>query len=236
MGKRRCGHCGLTAAPSPAQAVPVRLQTSLCGRKFHAPAYPICRAAKIPHAEREQVHPETRRQWRAWLKAHHASHAGVWLVTWKKHTGKPAMGYEAAVEEALCFGWVDSTQRRLDDDRNAQWFAPRRRGSVWSGINKQRVARLTAAGSMAPAGLAAVEAAQQSGAWSAMDAAEALVVPEELEAAFSRHPGSRPHWDAFPPSARRSILGWVAQAKRPDTRARRVEHTAALAARGERAK
>ena len=145
------------------------------------------------------------------------------------------MGYEASVEEALCFGWVDSTQRRLDGERNAQWFAPRRRGSMWSGANKERVGRLTAGGRMAPAGLAAVEAAQQSGAWSAMDSAEALVVPEELEAAFCRHPGSRPHWDAFPPSARRSILGWIAQAKRPDTRARRVEQTAERAARGERA-
>lgn len=222
------------------------------------------------------MHPETRRAWRAWLAAHHASSSGVWLVMWKKHTGQPAMGYEASVEEALCYGWVDSTQRRLDGERSMQWFAPRRwpgwpaagcmgmglglerrhcftpdhagpapphpappnarrRGSVWSRLNKQRVARLAAARCMAPAGLAAVAAAQQSGAWSALDAAEDLLVPEDLQAAFARHPGSRARWDAFPPSARRSILSWIALAKRDTTRAKRAEETAALAARGERA-
>ncbi|PSC73951.1 hypothetical protein C2E20_2953 [Micractinium conductrix] len=145
------------------------------------------------------------------------------------------MGYDAALEEALCFGWVDSTHLKLDGDRSMLWLTARKRGSVWSRLNKQRVERLTAAGRMAPAGLAAVEAAQQSGAWSLLDAVEDLVVPDDLDAAFARHPGSRPQWDGFPRSARRGILQWVVQAKRPETRARRVEEAATLAARGERA-
>ena len=145
------------------------------------------------------------------------------------------MGYDAAIEEALCFGWVDSTQRKLGDDRKMLRFTPRRRGSVWSHANKQRVARLTAAGRMAPAGLAAVEAAQASGAWSVLDAAAELIVPADLEAGFERHPGSRSHWDAFPPSTRRHLLSWIALAKRPATRTKRVEEIASLAAKGERA-
>lgn len=181
------------------------------------------------------MHKETRRQWRSWLAAHHASSDGVWLVAWKRHTGKTAMGYDASVEEALCYGWIDSTQRALDSERSMQWFAPRRPGSVWSGHNKRRVAELTAAGRMAPAGLAAVEAAQRTGTWMVLDVAENLLVPDDLGAAFARHPGSRPHWDGFPPSARRSILCWIALAKRPDTRARRIEETAALASAGKRA-
>lgn len=192
-------------------------------------------AAKAPHAERERVHPETRSQWRAWLSTHHATSAGVWLVSWKKHTGRPAMGYAAAVEEALCFGWVDSTAQKLDGDRSMLWLTARKRGSAWSRLNKQRVEQLTTAGLMAPAGLAAVAAAQQSGSWSILDPVEDLVVPEDLGAAFARHPGSRPQWDAFPPSARRGILGWIVLAKRADTRARRIEEAASLAARGERA-
>lgn len=100
----------------------------------------------------EQVHPEDIDAWRAWLAEHHDRGVGVWLVTWKARTQRPTVGYEEAVEQALCFGWIDSTNRSLDDERSMMWFAPRRRGSGWARSNKQRIERLEASGQMAPPG------------------------------------------------------------------------------------
>lgn len=185
--------------------------------------------------DREQVPVESRAQWRAWLAEHHASAPGAWVVTFKKRSGGPHVAYDDLVEEALCFGWVDSKGRTLDDERTQLLMAPRRPGSGWSRPNKQRVARLLAAGLMAPAGLAAVERAKADGSWTALDAVEDLLVPPDLAAAFAAHPPAAEQWDAFPRSARRGILEWIVSAKRPETRARRVEETARLAARGERA-
>jgi uncharacterized protein YdeI (YjbR/CyaY-like superfamily) len=115
--------------------------------------------------DHEHVHVETRAEWRRWLAENHARAAGVWLVSWKKPTGKPAVGYDAAVEEALCFGWIDSMERRIDDERFRLLFTPRRARSNWSPSNVARVERLLAAGLMEPAGLAAVEDAKARGAW-----------------------------------------------------------------------
>jgi uncharacterized protein YdeI (YjbR/CyaY-like superfamily) len=159
----------------------------------------------------------------------------VWLVSFKKATGRQAFGYEEAVTEALRVGWVDSRSRALDDERTMLWFAPRAAGSGWSRPNKERIARLEREGRMAEAGLRVVERARADGSWSMLDAVEDGVVPDDLAAAFARHPGSRERWDAFPRSARRGILEWIVQARRAGTRAARVEETARLAARGERA-
>jgi uncharacterized protein YdeI (YjbR/CyaY-like superfamily) len=189
----------------------------------------------VPHADRERVHPETRAEWRAWLAANAATRSGVWLVFWRKQSGRPVLSYVDAVEEALCFGWIDSQGRGLDDERTMLYFAPRKPGSAWSRPNKQRVERLLAAGAMAPAGLRAVEAAKRDGSWRRLDEVEDLVVPDDLAAAFDRHPGAREQWDAFPRSPRRAMLEWIVQARRPETRAKRVEQTARSAARGERA-
>jgi uncharacterized protein YdeI (YjbR/CyaY-like superfamily) len=187
------------------------------------------------HANAERQEPANLEQWAAWLSAHHPRDHGVWLVTWKKATGRQAFDYEQAVTEALRFGWVDSVARGLDGDRSMLWFAPRRPGSGWSRSNKVRIERLEAQGRLEPAGRAVVEAARADGSWALLDAVEDLVVPDDLAAAFDRHPGAREQWEQFPRSARRGILGWIVQAKRPATRVTRVEQTAALAARGERA-
>ncbi len=181
------------------------------------------------------VGPFDRAGWRAWLIANHATSIGVYLASWRKPTGRTSVPYEDAVEEALCVGWVDAVQRRLDDDRTIQWFAPRRPRSGWARTNKARVERLTAAGLMLPAGLAAVEEAKRLGTWTMLDDVEALVVPDDLVAALDAHPPARPNWDAFSPSARKAILTWIGGAKRPETRAKRVEETATLAARNEKA-
>lgn len=183
----------------------------------------------------ERVHAETRAQWRRWLAENHASSPGAWLVSWKRATGKPAVGYEESVEEALCVGWIDSVSKAIDDERSRQLFTPRRPTSRWSRSNRERIDRLAAEGLLAPAGVAAVELAKRNGAWSALDEVERLVVPDDLAAAFARHPGAAGHWDGFPPSVRRGILAWILDARRPETRAKRIAETAAGAAAGRRA-
>jgi len=186
-------------------------------------------------AEADRVHAETREHWRRWLADNHQRRTGVWLVSWKQHTGRPRISYDESVEEALCVGWVDSKGRKLDDDRTMLWFAPRKPGSAWSRSNKERVVRLEAAGLMRPAGRHAIEQAKASGSWTRLDEVEDLVVPDDLAAAFAAHPGSRMHWDAFPRSVRRTMLEWIVQARRAETRAKRVAEVAERAGRGERA-
>jgi uncharacterized protein YdeI (YjbR/CyaY-like superfamily) len=177
----------------------------------------------------------TRAQWRLWLQRHHAQRKGVWLVTFKKGSGQPPLAYGDAVEEALAFGWVDSKPRKLDEARSMLWFAPRKAGSGWSRPNKERVARLQAAGLMAPAGQAVVDAAMADGSWSRLDAVEDGVVPADLAAALAALPGAADHFAAFPRSARRGILEWIEQARTAPTRDKRVHETARLAALNERA-
>jgi len=181
------------------------------------------------------THPKTRAAWRAWLEKHHGRREGVWLISYKKSTGKQAFDYEASVEEALCFGWVDSKGNRLDDERTMLWFAPRQPRSGWSRPNKERVARLIAAGLMHPAGLAKIDVAKQSGSWTALDAVENLEVPPDLSQALAANPPAQLHFDAFPRSVKRALLEWIANAKRPATRAKRILETATLAAKNERA-
>jgi uncharacterized protein YdeI (YjbR/CyaY-like superfamily) len=182
------------------------------------------------------VHADDRETWRGWLEANHATCRGAWLVTWKPRTGRTTLDYEAAVEEALCFGWVDSTGGSLDENRGRLYFAPRKPRSVWAASNRARVERLIAAGRMAPAGLAAVERARTNGAWDVLDAAERLVVPDDLTAALEMRPPAAVNFAAFTPSARRMLLSWVALARRPETRAKRVAEIADAAARNERAR
>jgi uncharacterized protein YdeI (YjbR/CyaY-like superfamily) len=181
------------------------------------------------------VEVQDRETWRAWLEANHAAASGVWLVTFRAASGRPALEYGVSVEEALCFGWVDSRGGKVDDLRSKLYFAPRRPTSGWSASNKERVERLIAEGRMAPAGLAAIERAKANGSWTALDAVERLEVPPDLAAAFAERPPAADMWDAFPKSARRAILLWISGAKRPGTRAARIAETATMAQRGERA-
>lgn len=182
-----------------------------------------------------RVHAETVEAWRDWLVANHESEPGAWLVSWKKATGRPAVGYDEAVAHALCVGWVDSKGNRLDDERTMLWFTRRKAGSGWSRPNKQRIERMSEAGLMLPAGQVAVDAARADGSWSLLDDVENLLVPADLAEAFAAHPPSAEEWEAFPRSAKRGILEWIVQAKRPETRARRITETATMAQRGERA-
>jgi len=182
----------------------------------------------------ERLEPTSLAQWSRWLAEHHADAVGVWLVSPRRAADR-AFSYEEAVIEALRYGWVDSTQKGVDTERTMQWFAPRRRGSMWTRINKGRVARLEEAGLMEPAGAAAVAVAKETGMWTLMDDVEDRIVPDDLAAAFGEHPGSREHWDSWSASARKLILSWIVLAKKAETRAARIATTAEQAARGEKA-
>ena len=180
-------------------------------------------------------HADGRPSWRAWLETHHDTERGVWLCSWKPATGRPACPYPDAVEEALCFGWIDSTVNRLDDERGLQLMTPRKPKSSWTRLNRQRVADMEAAGLMSDAGRAAVEVAKANGYWTIYESVEDLIEPEELAAALDAVPAAREHWDAFPPSARKQMLWPIVSAARAETRAKRIASIVEKAAVGERA-
>ena len=167
--------------------------------------------------------------WRAWLAQHHDQEPGVWLIIYKKSSDTPSVYYDEAVDEALCFGWVDSKPNKRDAHSYFQYFSPRKPKSNWSRVNKEKIARLTAAGKMAPSGLEMVRVAKETGTWTALDDVENLVVPDDLAAEFARYDKAREYWDAFPRSTKRGILEWIFNAKRAPTRAKRIAETARLA-------
>ncbi|GAB3398324.1 YdeI/OmpD-associated family protein [Humibacter soli] len=174
----------------------------------------------------EHVPIETVVDWRGWLELNHATSTGVWLVSWRRVTGRPSMTYDEAITEAVAFGWVDSQSKTLDAERSALWFVPRRTGSPWSRTNKERVARLEAEGRMTDAGRRLVEAAKADGMWTILDDAEALLVPTDLARALAAA-GAREAWDAQTPGVRRAALTRLALAKRAETRERYVAQLSA---------
>ena len=177
----------------------------------------------------ETLAPPTRAAWRAWLAEHHADSPGVWLIIHKKNSPGAGVTYEEAVEEALCFGWIDSKTITLDATRFKQVFTPRKPRGTWAKSNKERVKRLIEQGLMTPAGLAAIELALANGSWTAADASNDLAVPDDFAAALAANPAAARHWHSFSASVRKGILYWIASAKRPETRARRIARTVALA-------
>ncbi len=182
----------------------------------------------------EQVEVTSADQLRTWLQAHHDRSRGIWLVTYKKAAGPKHLPYEEIVREALCWGWIDTKGRALDDQRTQLLITPRRPTSKWSRPNKQRVAELESSGRMAAPGRAVVEAAKASGTWTALDDVENLIEPPELAAALNADAEARKNWDAFPRSTRRATLEWIAAAKRPVTLENRIAETVELAARNHR--
>ena len=189
----------------------------------------------MPTLPPNSTHPKSRAEWRKWLEKNHTRTEGIWLVSYKKTSGKPRFDFTEAVEEALCFGWIDSKGNKLDEERSMVWFTPRKKGTGWSKINKERVEKLINAGLMSAPGLAKVEAAKQDGSWNALDAVEALEIPSDLEKAFSKNKTARGYFAAFPRSVKRAILEWISSAKKPETRAQRIEETVTKAEQNIRA-
>ena len=169
------------------------------------------------------------------MSEHHTTSENVWLIRYKKGAGKSTFSYDDAVEEALCFGWIDSLPRKLDEERSMLYFARRKPGSGWSRLNKQRVEKLLAEGAIAEAGLAMIDEAKADGSWTKLDDIENLVIPDDLASAFAAHPPAAGYFDAFPRSVKRGILEWISNAKREGTRKKRIDETAQLAQRNERA-
>jgi len=186
-------------------------------------------------SEAREVAVESREALREWLERHHGEGESVWLVRWKKGSGKPHVPYGDVVDECLCFGWIDSLPRKLDERRSKLRISPRDPRSNWSGTNKRRVARLEREGRMAAAGHAAVELARRNGAWSFLDEVERLEIPDDLARALDGVADARARFARFPDSSKRGILEWIKNAKREKTRATRVRETAEKAARNVKA-
>ncbi|TVT41190.1 hypothetical protein FNT36_06935 [Hymenobacter setariae] len=166
--------------------------------------------------------PSSPQHWREWLQAHHATEQAVWLIYYKKAANQPSLTWSQAVDEALCFGWIDSQAKPLDGERYQQYFSRRKPTSGWSRVNKDKVARLLAEGRMTPYGLASIEVAQQNGSWSLLDEATALVLPADLALALESVPAAHRYFLSLSKSVRQNVLQWVALAKRPATRQQRI--------------
>jgi uncharacterized protein YdeI (YjbR/CyaY-like superfamily) len=184
----------------------------------------------------ETFYPTTQRAWRAWLKAHHDKKESVWLVMYKKECNKPTIDWSGAVDEALCFGWVDSIRKSIDQERFMNFFTRRKPKGTWSKINKDKVKQLIDEGRMTPAGLKAIETAKQNGSWTMLDKVEKLTIPKDLTAAFKAHAGSAAYFKGLSKSVRKAMLQWIMFAKRPETREKRIIEIATLAAQQKKPK
>ena len=172
---------------------------------------------------------------RLWLSENHTQSESIWLVTYKKAVPAKYIPYDAIVEEALCFGWIDSLPRKLDETRSMLRLSPRKAKSAWSRINKARIEKLIHQGKMTPFGLEKVDQAKADGSWNFLDDVQENSIPDDLLAALSDIPIAKQNFEAFPPSSKRGILEWIKQAKRPETRASRIRETVTKATRNIRA-
>jgi uncharacterized protein YdeI (YjbR/CyaY-like superfamily) len=174
---------------------------------------------------KEVLTPATRSAWRSWLASVPERKEGLWVVYRKKSSDLEGPLYDDLVEEALCFGWIDSLTRRVDDDRMIQWYSPRRRGGQWSASNKERIERLMAYGRMTAAGQRLIDQAKADGSWRQSDEVEALVVPSDLATALNAAPRARAGYESLPDSQKKQILWAIHGARRAATRAARIEET-----------
>ena len=182
--------------------------------------------------EIETFYPTSRKAWRQWLVKHHRSAQAVWLVMYKKAADKPTMDWNDAVEEALCFGWIDSKRKTLDDEKFIQFFSKRKPQGTWSRVNKEKVLLLIEQDLMTEAGYACIEAAKQNGSWIILDEVETLQIPKDLAKAFKAYPGSKNFFLSLSKSVRKAILQWLLFAKRTETREKRMNEIAQRAAQG----
>src|SRR6266498_110752 len=182
----------------------------------------------VPSSELKSFYAKDRKAWRNWLEKNHAKSPGVWLIYYKKTSGKRRVEYNDAVEEALCFGWIDSTMRPMDEERYMQRFTPRKSKSGWSGLNKERVKRMIAQGSMTAAGLEKIEIAKKNGSWESLDkiyaSAGQLEIPDDMAKAFLKNKKAKINFENFAVFTRRQFLYWINAAKKNETRKARVKH------------
>jgi uncharacterized protein YdeI (YjbR/CyaY-like superfamily) len=179
--------------------------------------------------ETETFCPTSRQDWRKWLKKNHHSKQSVWLVYYKKKSNLPTISWSEAVNQALCFGWIDSTARPIDDEKYMQFFCKRKSNSVWSKVNKGKLIKLVEKGLMTQAGFDSIETAKQNGSWTILDEVEELIIPEDLGKEFKTRQGSEDYFLSLSKSVRKTALQRLVLAKRPETRQRRITEIAELA-------
>ena len=179
----------------------------------------------------DTFYPKNSAEWREWLVENHCAKDSIWLMFYKKGTTNPSISWSEAVDEALCFGWIDSKKKPIDDLRYMQFFSKRKTNSTWSKINKEKIEVLIKKDLMYPAGMACIEAAKQNGSWKILDTVEALIIPEDLKIEFTRHPDSEDYFLSLSKSVRKTLLQWIVLAKREETRQKRVNEIAELAGR-----
>ncbi len=178
-----------------------------------------------PDDRLKTIYASDRKQWREWLAQNHRTSLCIWLVYYKIKSGKPSVRYSEAVKEALCFGWIDSKVKSLDAERYRQIFTPRKPKSVWSKLNKQYIEELIEQGLMTEAGFEKIEVAKQNGSWNKLDAIEQLIIPADLSQALVANETANKYFEAFSNTSKKNILYWVENAKRPETRLKRIEQT-----------
>ena len=178
---------------------------------------------------------KNRQALRRWLQKNHAQTESIWLIIYKKNSGVKCITIPEMVEEGLCFGWIDSKANPIDAEKYKLLFAPRKRKSVWSKVNKTRIKRLIEDGLMAAPGLAKIEAAKKDGSWSAIDDIEELIMPAALKKAFAKNKTASKHFEAFPPSAKKIIFHLIISARREETLKKRVMETVSQAEKNLRA-
>jgi uncharacterized protein YdeI (YjbR/CyaY-like superfamily) len=167
-------------------------------------------------------YPKTTKEWRAWLTKNHVHEDAVWLIYYKKKSDKPSISWSEAVDEALCFGWIDSVRKTLDHERSIQYFCKRKAKSTWSKINKEKVSQLIKNGLMMQAGLDIIEIAKKNGSWEVLDSVEALIIPEDLEAALNAKSNAMENFISLSKSAKKMMLHRLAFAKREEHRWKRI--------------
>ena len=182
-----------------------------------------------------QLYVKTRKEWRSWLVQNHHKSKGVWLVFYKKHTGKPSLEYDEAVEESLCFGWIDSIIKRIDEDRYVRKITPRKPDSRWSELNKKRVMKLQRQGLMTEAGTLAVMEAKKSGYWEQSDRPQILLdVPQELKSVLNKNKKAKTFFYQLAPSYQKQFIGWISEAKQQETKERRIKESIDLLKQGKK--
>jgi uncharacterized protein YdeI (YjbR/CyaY-like superfamily) len=173
----------------------------------------------------ETFYAINRQEWREWLEKNHHTSIGIWLIYYKVKSGKPSVQYSEAVKEALCFGWIDSKVKSLDEERYMQIFTPRKAKSVWSKLNKKYIEELIEQNLMTDVGLKKIEVAKQDTSWNQLDAIEELIIPADLKQALEANETANRYFQAFNNSSKKNILFWIESAKRPETRLKRIEQT-----------
>ena len=182
------------------------------------------------HNNINTLHAKTRKEWRKWLEKNSQTEKSVWLIIYHKNSNTKSIYYEEAVEEAICFGWIDSIAHKRNSESKYQFFAQRKPKSNWSKANRERAEKMSAQGLMTPTGQMLIDLAKKTGTWEALADVQKSVIPDDLQKQLNKNKTALKNFLAFPPSSKRIILEWILNAKKDDTRQKRIEETVRLAA------